>query len=299
MTPRAAAPPPLFGCIEAGGTKCVLGVATGPEAVLRTARVPTTSPDQTIGAALDFFRAAAADFGAFAAFGIASFGPVELDLRSPGWGRIGDTPKPGWSGADMAGPFGRAFGCPVGFDTDVNGAILAEHLWGAAQGADVAVYVTVGTGIGGGAIVAGRPVHGLRHPEMGHMLPRRHPDDRDFAGICPFHGDCLEGLASGPAILARWGMSLSELPPGHPGPEIIADYLAQLVVAQQAIVSPQRIVFGGGVLATPGLLDRVRARAEALAAGYFGNAGGLIVAPGLGERAGLLGALALAQRVLQ
>ncbi|WP_081476854.1 ROK family protein [Sphingomonas sp. PAMC 26605] len=168
-----------------------------------------------------------------------------------------------------------------------------------AQGADVAVYVTVGTGIGGGAIVAGRPVHGLRDLEMGHMLPRRHPDDRDFAGICPFHGDCLEGLASGPAILARWGMSLSELPPRDRGPEIIADYLAQLVVAQQAIVSPQRIVFGGGVLATPGLLDRVRARAEALAAGYFGNAGGLIVAPGLGERAGLLGALALAQRVLQ
>lgn len=299
MTPRAAAPLPLFGCIEAGGTKCVLGVATGPEAVLRTARVPTTSPDQTIGAALDFFRAAAADFGAFAAFGIASFGPVELDLRSPGWGRIGDTPKPGWSGADMAGPFERAFGCPVGFDTDVNGAILAEHLWGAAQGADVAVYVTVGTGIGGGAIVAGRPVHGLRHPEMGHMLPRRHPDDLDFAGICPFHGDCLEGLASGPAILARWGMSLSELPPGHPGPAIIADYLAQLVVAQQAILSPRRIVFGGGVLATPGLLDRVRARARALGSGYFGDDSGLIVAPGLGERAGLLGALALAQRVPQ
>lgn len=299
MTPRAPASLPRFGCIEAGGTKCVLGVATGPDAVLRTARVATISPDRTIGAALDFFRAAATDFGAFAGFGIASFGPVELDLRSPGWGRIGDTPKPGWSGADMAGPFWRAFGCAVGFDTDVNGAILAEHRWGAAQGADVAVYVTVGTGIGGGAIVAGRPVHGLRHPEMGHMLPRRHPDDRDFAGICPFHGDCLEGLASGPAILARWGASLSELPAGHPGATIIADYLAQLVVAQQAIMSPQRIVFGGGVLATPGLLDRVRVRARALAGGYFGDDSALIVGPGLGDRAGLLGALALAQRASQ
>ncbi|RZF66310.1 ROK family protein [Sphingomonas populi] len=288
---------PLLGCIEAGGTKFVLGVATGPDTVLRTARVATTRPDETIGAALDFFRTAAADFGAFAAFGIASFGPVDLDPRSSGWGRIGDTPKEGWRDADIAGPFGQAFDCPVGFDTDVNGAILAEHLWGAARGTDVAVYVTVGTGIGGGALVAGRPVHGLRHPEMGHMLPRRHPDDRDFAGICPFHGDCLEGLASGPAIIARWGASLSELPEGHVGRTIIADYLAQLVVAQHAILSPQRIVFGGGVLATPGLLDLVRARAEVLAAGYFGDGGdGLIVAPGLGDRAGLLGALALAQR---
>lgn len=288
---------PLFGCIEAGGTKFVLGVATGPDAVLRTARVPTTTPDETIGAAIDFFRAGTADFGPFAAFGIASFGPVDLDRRSSGWGHIGDTPKPGWRGADIVGPFAQAFDCPVGFDTDVNGAILAEHLWGAAQGADVAVYVTVGTGIGGGALVEERPVHGLRHPEMGHMLPRRHPEDRDFAGICPFHGDCLEGLASGPAIMARWGKSLSELPAGHPGPAIIADYLAQLAVAQQAILSPRRIVFGGGVLATPGLLDLVRARAKVLAGGYFGEGGDdLIVPPGLGDRAGLLGALALAQR---
>lgn len=289
---------PLYGCIEAGGTKFVLGVARGPDEVLRTARVPTTAPAETIGAALDFLTRARDDLGGYDAFGIASFGPVDLDRASPTWGHVLSTPKPGWTGADLAGAFGRAFDCPVGFDTDVNGAILSESLWGAAAGADVAVYVTVGTGIGGGALVDGRTVHGSRHPEMGHFLPRRHPDDRDFAGVCPFHGDCLEGLASGPAIMARWGASLSDLPSHHPGHAIIADYLAQLVVAQQAILSPRRIVLGGGVMGTPGLLDGVRARAGELAAGYFGDGdpAQLIVAPGLGDRAGLLGALALAQR---
>lgn len=290
--------PPLFGCIEAGGTKFVLGVARSRDDVLRTHRIPTTDPTETLAAALDFFRAAAADDGEFSAFGIASFGPVDLDRLSPRWGHVTDTPKPGWSGTDLAGPFARAFSCPVGFDTDVNGAALAEQLWGACTGADIAVYVTVGTGIGGGALVEERPVHGHRHPEMGHMLPRRHPCDTEFAGTCPFHGDCLEGLASGPAIIARWGASLSDLSPDHEAHGIVAHYLAQLVVAQQAMLSPRRIVLGGGVLATPGLIDRVRKEAERLAGGYFAppDYAALVVTPGLGDRAGLLGALALAQR---
>lgn len=289
---------PLFGCIEAGGTKFVLGVARAHDKVLRTQRIPTTTPQEVLDAALAFFGAAEGDLGAFTAFGIASFGPVDLDRRSPDWGRITDTPKPGWSGTDLAGAFGRTFDCPVGFDTDVNGAALAEHLWGAGVGADVATYVTVGTGIGGGALVEERPLHGARHPEMGHIRPRRHPRDRDFAGTCPFHGDCLEGLASGPAIQARWGCSLSDLPPDHEAHEIVASYLAQLVVTQQALLSPRRIVLGGGVMATPGLVDRVRAEAARLGAGYFGthDYAALVVPPGLGERAGLLGALALAQR---
>lgn len=291
----------LYGCIEAGGTKFVLGVARDHETILRTARVTTTTPAETLGAALAFFDNARAELGPFAAFGIASFGPVSLDRGAHDWGHITATPKPGWSGTDLAGALGGAFDCPVGFDTDVNGAVLAEALWGAAFGADVALYVTVGTGIGGGALVEGHPIHGLRHPEMGHMLPRRHVEDTDFAGICPFHGDCLEGLASGPAISARWGGSLSDLPPNHPGHGIIAHYLAQLVVAQQALLSPQRIVMGGGVMATPGLIDRVRAEAVRLGAGYFGGDDGtqLIVPPGLGDRAGLLGALALAQGALR
>lgn len=289
---------PLFGCIEAGGTKFVLGVSRAPDQVLRTLRIPTTTPRETIDAALAFFGKAEEEVGAFTAFGVASFGPVDLDRRSPAWGRITDTPKPGWSNTDLAGVFGRRFNCPVGFDTDVNGAVLAESLWGACVGSDVAIYVTVGTGIGGGALVEERPLHGARHPEMGHMRPSRHPLDRDFAGTCPFHRDCLEGLASGPAIQARWGCSLSELPSGHEAHDIIASYLAQLVVTQQALLSPRRIVLGGGVMSTPGLIERIHAEAERLAGGYFGthDYATLVVPPDLGDRAGLLGALALAQR---
>jgi len=289
---------PLFGCIEAGGTKFVVGVLRDQGTILDECRIETSDPAATIGAATDFLDAAASRFGSFDAIGIASFGPIDIDRRSPHWGRITTTPKPGWSDIDLAGPLATAFGCPVGFDTDVNGAILAESLWGNAIGADIACYVTVGTGIGGGALVEERPVHGSRHPEMGHLIVRRHPLDTGFGGICPFHGDCLEGLASGPAIIRPLGASLSDLPPDHPAHEIIAYYLGQLVVAQQAILSPRRIVMGGGVLATPGLIDRVRAQARDLANGYYGTEdyARLVVAPGLGDKAGLLGALALAQR---
>lgn len=290
---------PLFACIEAGGTKFVLGVANSAGEFLVTARIPTGNPTNTIGSALAFLKTEAGPDGTFAAAGIASFGPLDLDRASSRWGHILATPKPGWTGVDLAGAFGDGLSCPVEIDTDVNGAVLAESAWGAAIGADVAVYVTVGTGIGGGVIVDGRPLHGLPHPEMGHMVPRRHAED-DFPGICPFHGDCLEGLASGPAIKARWGGSLSELGGDHPGHRIIADYLAQLVVAQQALLSPRRIILGGGVMATSGLLERVRASARARGAGYFGSdPADLVVGPSLGDRAGLLGALALAQRAIR
>ena len=285
--------PPLFGCIEAGGTKFVLGIGTGPHDIRATARIPTTSPAETLEAAIAWFRAQPP----LAALGIASFGPVDLDPASPRWGYITATTKPGWDDTNMAGAFGRALDLPVGFDTDVNGAILGEHRWGAAQGCDVAVYITVGTGIGGGAMVGGRPVHGRGHPEMGHVRPARHPDDSDFAGICPFHGDCFEGLASGPAIQARWGASLSELAPDHPAHAITAWYLGQLCVTLQAVLAPQRIILGGGVMATPGLIARVRDAAARASGGYFGTGSdAVIVPPGLGDRSGLLGALALAER---
>ncbi len=289
-----------FGCIEAGGTKFVVGIARGPAEIMRTTRIATAGPAETIASSIAFLRAAAATFGPIASIGIASFGPVGLRHDEPGWGHVLDTPKPGWSGTNMAGPFALAFGCPVGFDTDVNAAVLAEARWGAAAGVDLATYVTVGTGIGGGVLVSGMPIHGARHPEMGHIRVARHAADREFAGICPFHGDCLEGLASGPAIAARWGRTLSELAEHDHAHEIIAFYLAQLAIAQQALLSPQRIVMGGGVLATPGLIDRVRFLAARLAAQYFGTSdegyAKLIVAPGLGEQAGLLGALALAMK---
>lgn len=289
---------PLFACIEAGGTKFVLGVARGRDTILRTTRIPTTTPAETLTDVRAFFTEAQGEWGAFDALGVAAFGPIDLNRLSGSWGQIVDTPKAGWSGTNLVGALTASLDCPVELDTDVNAAILAESLWGAAVGCDIAVYVTIGTGIGGGALITGVPVHGSRHPEMGHMLPRRHPDDLAFAGSCPFHGDCLEGLASGPAIIARWGASLSTLDPDHPAHEIIAYYLAQLIVAQQAVLSPQRIVVGGGVLGTFGLLDRVRRQAAKLAKGYFGTAdySSLITAPALGDSAGLLGALALAQR---
>jgi fructokinase len=292
----------LFGCIEAGGTKFVLGVTNGAGTILRRHRIDTRKPDVTIKESLGFFRKAESELGHLSALGIASFGPAGLDPASAQWGHVLDTPKPHWSGTPLAQPFIEAFGCPAGFDTDVNGAILAEHLWGAAQGVDVAIYVTVGTGIGGGAIIHGRPLHGLHHPEMGHIWPVRHPADEDFIGTCPYHGDCLEGLACGPTIQERWQASLSQLPEEHVAHDIIAFYLAQLVVTQQALLSPGRIVLGGGVLATPGLLARVRHWSATLAQGYFGLAdqdyARLIVPPGLGDDTGLLGALALARQAL-
>lgn len=289
----------LFGCIEAGGTKFVAGIVSDTGDIIETARFETTRPDETLGETLAWLEAAASRHGGIDAAGIASFGPVELDHAAPNWGYITGTTKAGWSNTDFAARAGRELSVPVGFDTDVNGAALAEARWGAAQGQKVSVYITVGTGIGGGAIVDGKTLRGLSHPEMGHLRPQRHPDDMDFAGVCGFHSYCLEGLASGPAIIARWGASLSNLADDHPGHAIIAWYLAQMVVTLQSIMEPGRIVIGGGVTGTPGLLDKVRSEADRLGASYFrGKASDIIVAPGLGDKAGLLGALALAMDVV-
>lgn len=283
----------IYGCIEAGGTKFIIGLIDAERRVLDRTRIDTRGPAETIGAVIAWLEEASHRHGPLASIGIASFGPVDLDRASPNWGRIARTSKPGWDGADIVGPYARAFGCPVGLDTDVNGAVIAEGLWGAARGADVAAYLTVGTGIGGGLAIEGRPVHGLGHPEMGHAFLPRHPDDMDFPGVCPFHGACAEGLASGPAIAARWGAKLSDLPPDHPGHAIIAFYLAHLTIAMMAIAAPHRIVLGGGVLSTSGLIDAVRRQAEAIGAGYFA-ADKVIVSPGLGGDSGLFGAFAIA-----
>lgn len=279
-----------YGLIEAGGTKFVLGLWQDGAIVARH-RLPTTTPQLVLSAAVDWF---ASHGGSFDGIGIASFGPLDLDRHSPTWGHVTATPKPHWSGADLVGPFAAAFGCPVAIDTDVNGAALAEHRWGAGQGLRSLLYLTVGTGIGGGAVIDGRILHGASHPEMGHMRLPRHPADRAFDGSCPYHGACLEGLASGPAIIARWGASLSDLPEAHGARDVIAWYLAQAVTAFLAILSPQRVVIGGGVMATPGLHAAVDAQARMLAAGYFPlPEGPLVTPPGLGDDAGLMGALAL------
>jgi len=286
-----------FGCIEAGGTKFVCAVATAPDAIEASCRIPTTSPEETLGRVIAFFKEQDLA-GSGAGFGVASFGPLVLDQDSSDWGKIGGTPKPGWSGVDVAGAFGRAFGLPVAFDTDVAAAALAEARWGAATEAQAAIYLTVGTGIGGGAVVRGMPVRGRRHAEMGHMIPQRHPDDHDFAGSCPFHGGCLEGLASGTAIRARWGASLSDLPADHTGHAMIAWYLGGLVANLMAALAPDIIVMGGGVMETPGLIEKVRTAAAAADAGYRAGSdewSRIIVPPGLENRSGILGALALAQ----
>lgn len=285
---------PRYGLIEAGGTKFVLGVADADRTIHARERIPTTTPEETLGAAVEWFAAQGVDY---AAFGIASFGPLDLDPASLGYGCVRATPKPHWSGASLIVPFMERFGVHVAIDTDVNGAALSEALWGAGEGQGSVLYLTIGTGIGGGFCSDGQLLRGLSHPEMGHISMPRHPEDLDFAGTCPFHGDCLEGLACGPAVIARWGKSLSELPEGHPGKRIIAWYIGRALATFQTVMEPARIVLGGGVTATEGLLDLIRAEALAANGGYtVGRIDKLIVAPGLGDNAGLLGALALAIR---
>lgn len=286
---------PLLGAVEAGGTKFVLAVGTASGNVLASHRLPTTTPAETLAAAANWFGAQPP----LAAIGIGSFGPAVLDPASPRYGHITDTPKPGWSDCDIAGHFARRFGVPIGFDTDVNGAALGEYLHGAGKAGQSLAYVTVGTGIGGGLVIGGEPVHGAAHPEMGHLFPRRPAGDTSFAGICPFHGDCLEGLASGPAIKARWGASLDQLPAGHEAHAIVADYLAQLCHTLFALTAVETIVLGGGVSQAPGLVERVRRRSAELSAGYLpGGKRHAVVAPGLGQNAGIVGALVLAARAI-
>ncbi len=281
----------LLAGIEAGGTKFVLAVARSPQDIVAKQSIPTTTPNETLARAALWFK----EQGEIASLGIGSFGPVDLHRASDTWGRITNTPKPGWSGCDIAGYFSDELQVPVGFDTDVNAAALAEYEFGAGKSASSLAYITVGTGIGGGLVLDAKPVHGAAHAEMGHMFPRRHQRDLDFKGTCPHHGDCLEGLACGPAIKARWGSSLSELPKDHIAHEVIADYVAQLAHSLIALTAVEVVVLGGGVMKTVGLLDRAKRRASQLSAAYFpGGAKHRIVAPSLGDDAGITGALLLA-----
>lgn len=291
----------LYGGLEAGGTKFVCTVGRGPGDLRAEVRLPTTTPEETIGRALDFFREQEAAHGKIAALGIGSFGPVDLDPASPTWGFITSTPKAGWKNTDLAGALGRALEVPVAFTTDVGAAALGEGTWGAAQGISDFAYVTVGTGIGGAAIAGGRLVQGLVHPEMGHLrIPREKSDH--LAGICPFHGDCLEGLANGPAIAARWGRKAEDLPEDHPAWDLEAEYLAQLAATLTLVLSPKKILLGGGVMRQDSLYPRIRTRLKALLGGYL-EAPALkdletyLQPPALGQEAGVLGALALARQL--
>jgi fructokinase len=292
------------GGIEAGGTKFVCAVGTGPDDIRARAVVPTTRPAQTLGRVADFFTEQAHAGLAIDALGIASFGPLDLAATSPRYGHITTTPKPGWAGTDLVGFFRNRLDVPVALDTDVNGAAYGEYRWGAGRGLHSTVYLTVGTGVGGGVVIGGRPLRGLVHPEMGHLHVQRHPDD-DFAGCCPFHSDCVEGLAAGPAIERRTGRAATGL--GELRERTVALeawYLAQLVTAVTYLLTPQRVVLGGGVLHLPGLLDAVRESTVERLRGAIDStamADGLreyVVAPGLGGSSGVLGALAMAELAL-
>lgn len=294
---------PLFGGIEAGGTKFICAVGSGPDELLAQARFPTTTPEETLTRAAEFFNQFMVQTQTrLHGIGIASFGPLDLDPHSPTYGFITSTPKPGWQNVAIRDVLLARTGCPVVIDTDVNGAALAEGIWGSATGLSDYVYITVGTGIGGGLIVQGRPFHGLLHPEMGH-IPLPHDLTKDpFPGICPFHGDCFEGLASGPALQARLGQNPETVPSNHPIWDLEANYIALALQTIICVVSPQRIILGGGVMQQTHLFPRIRDLTRTLLNGYIQaralleETDSYIVPPKLGSVTGVLGAIALAQQ---
>ncbi|HEY6423092.1 MAG TPA: ROK family protein [Pseudonocardiaceae bacterium] len=288
-----------LGAIEVGGTKVICLVGSDPDHIVAQTRIPTGGPAETLAQVLGFFQQHVASGGPLAAIGIASFGPLELRRSHPQYGFITTSPKPGWAGVDMVGPVSRVLDVPVGFDTDVNGAALGEGRWGAARGLDTFVYMTVGTGVGAGAVVGGGILHGLGHPEMGHLSVPRQPGD-DFPGDCPFHADCLEGMAGGAAIAARWGRPAEQLDGDdlRAAVQLEAAYLAAGLRNIVYPIAPQRIVIGGGVTGLPGLFPLVRANLAETLAGYPGlpehAADDFVVPAALGPLAGPAGALVLA-----
>lgn len=287
----------LYGGVETGGTWCVCAVGSGPDQIVAEKQFPTSGPDETLEQIVAFF----ADGPAVEAVGIGSFGPVDLDPGSLTWGWVTTTPKPGWQQVAVAPVIRERLGVPVSFDNDVTAAAVGEHRWGAGRGVNALCYLTVGTGIGAGMLMRGRPWHGLVHPEVGHLRIPRDRDREPFAGTCPVHGDCWEGLASGPAMAERWRTPPDELPEEHPAWEIEADYVALGILSIVMVASPERVIVGGGVMERPPLLGMVRRRLRELVAGYLDTPllgeeiDSYLVAPGLGDRAGVLGAIALAQ----
>ncbi|GAA0315797.1 ROK family protein [Bacillus carboniphilus] len=285
-----------YGAIEAGGTKfvCAIGDETGN--VMEKATFPTTTPEETFSQVIEFFQSHKIE-----AMGIGSFGPIDIDRQSKQYGYITSTPKKGWSGVDFVGKMKEVFPVPTGFDTDVNAAALGESKWGAAKGLDSCLYMTVGTGIGVGAIVNGERLSGFTHPEMGHILIRKHPNDH-FEGVCPYHGDCLEGLASGPAIEARWGKKGYELEDKFEVWEMAADYIAQSLMNYTLILSPKKMILGGGVMKQKQIFPLLHQKVAEKLNGYVQHPNlaekidEWIIPPGLGDEAGIKGTLALADQ---
>ena len=290
--------------IELGGTKIVCGLASLRGELLGRVQFDTRQPAVTLPQVHESLERLADEHGHFASLGIGTFGPVDLDRHSAGFGRIGQTPKDAWRGCDLLGFFRERVSVPIVLDTDVTAAAWGEARWGAAAGAADVAYITVGTGIGGGVLIGGRPVHGLMHPEIGHIrVPRA--DGDDFAGACPYHADCVEGMASGAAITARWGQRLDELADDHPAFGQTAHYLAHLTAGVILFYAPRKIVIGGGVMSNAVLYPMIRERVGALLNSYVAvpeiehRIEDLIVAPKLGDDAGVLGAIAMALSVSQ
>lgn len=283
-----------IGAIEAGGTKFVCGIGNENGEILERVSFPTETPEKTLNNVIEFFKDKNIE-----RLGVGSFGPIDPDLNSETYGYITKTPKPNWSDYNIIGELKKYFDVPMVFSTDVNGAALGEATWGAAKGLKNCIYLTIGTGIGGGAIVSGSMVHGMLHPEMGHILVKRHPED-NYKGKCPFHGDCFEGMAAGPAIEERWGMKGYELPVDHKAWELEAYYIAQALMNYILILSPEKIILGGGVMKQQQLFPLIRKNVKELLSGYvqtkeiLDNIDEYIVYPDLGDSAGLLGAVALA-----
>jgi fructokinase len=289
----------LYGGIEAGGTKFVCVVASGPEQVVDEIRFPTTTPTETLGRAIQFFQPFVTQ-GQISAIGVGAFGPLDLNRESATYGFITATPKPGWSNTDVLGTLQRALQMNIAFDMDVNTAALGEYLWGASRGYDPSLYLTIGTGIGGGYIVNGRPLIGLLNLEMGHL---RIPHNRQldpFPGSCPFHGDCFEGLASGPAIEKRLGLRGAVVPEEDAFWDLETEYIALALVNYILTLSPKKVILGGGVMQREFLFPKVRRRVRELLNGYVASKSILenietyILPPGLGNQSGSLGAIALA-----
>lgn len=292
----------LIGAIEAGGTKFVLALARETGEIIERQRIATRTPEPCFADIEAFFAVASARHGPISAFGVGSFGPIDIDRESPGYGTFTTTPKPGWSGARFQTALGR-FGAPIAIDTDVNGAALGEAAAGAGVGCRTVAYTTVGTGIGTGVVRDNVPLGGFSHYESGHITVARDPARDPFAGTCPFHGDCIEGLASGPAIQARWGEDLSGLPDPE-RIELIAGYLAQLAANIVLLHMPDRLVFGGGVMKAPGLIETLRRATADRLAGYISapqldpGLESYIALPALGDDAGITGAVLLGRRAL-
>ena len=290
--------------IEAGGTKFVCAVGSSPKDAVKQISSPTSTPEETIQQVLTFLHRSSENRMPLSGIGVASFGPIDLNQDSPTYGHITKTPKSGWSHFDLIGAIGKHFDLPIGFDTDVNGAALGEWKWGAAQGLDTFIYLTIGTGIGGGGMVNGSLMHGLIHPEMGHIrIPHDHSLDQ-FSGSCPYHGDCLEGLANGPALELRWGKRPEQLAVDHPAWDLEAQYLAFGLVNFICTLSPQRIILGGGIMKQSHLYPMIRTKVVQLLNEYvqapqiLDSINEFIVPPDLGNKAGVLGAIALAQQAV-